>query len=75
MTCNVGGMERVLRMLVGLTVIVLGLRFRKWWGVFGAIPLVTGLAGFCPAYTMCSTEKSDTPLFSWGLCSSSKGAK
>jgi hypothetical protein len=24
--------------------------YQSWWGAAGAIPLLTALAGFCPAY-------------------------
>ncbi len=76
MTCNVGGFDRILRILVGLTVIVLGIRFKKWWGAFGAIPLLTGFAGFCPAYVFNGKSTGNGgPLFSWSLCNRSKGDK
>ena len=45
--------ERVLRVLVGLG--LLGLVFfgpKTAWGWIGILPLVTGLAGSCPAYTL-----------------------
>lgn len=45
--------ERVLRVLVGLG--LLGLVFfgpKTAWGWIGILPLVTGLVGSCPAYTL-----------------------
>lgn len=48
---NVGGIDRVLRVLVGL--VLLSLVFvgpQTPWGWIGIVPLVTGLFGFCPAY-------------------------
>ena len=45
--------ERVLRVLVGLG--ILSLVFvgpKSAWGLLGAIPLLTGLLGSCPAYTL-----------------------
>ena len=47
---NVGGLDRQFRIAFGLVVIALGLYFRSWWGALGAIPLLTGLAGWCPVY-------------------------
>lgn len=48
---NVGGIDRALRVLVGLS--LLSLVFvgpQTPWGWVGIVPLVTGLLGFCPAY-------------------------
>ena len=51
MTGNVGGIDRVLRILVGLG--LLSLLFvgpQTPWGWIGAVVLLTGLIGWCPAY-------------------------
>jgi hypothetical protein len=48
---NIGGVDRVLRIVVGLT--LLSLVFfgpRTLWGLLGLIPLATALIGNCPAY-------------------------
>jgi hypothetical protein len=50
MKANVGGMDRVFRIVVGVVVIALGVYFRSWWGALGAIPLLTGLVRWCPVY-------------------------
>jgi hypothetical protein len=53
MTKNVGGIDRTLRILVGLGLIAaaatgtVGL-----WGYLGVVPLLTGLVGWCPPYAM-----------------------
>jgi hypothetical protein len=58
MTCNVGGIDRVLRIIVGLVLISLvfiGDRIigqNVVWGWIGVVPLVTGIFKFCPAYTL-----------------------
>ncbi len=51
MTANVGSWDRILRVILGL--VLLSLVFvgpKTLWGLVGLIPLLTGLAGFCPAY-------------------------
>ena len=51
MNCNVGGVDRVLRVVVGIG--LLSLVFvgpQTAWGWIGVVPLLTGLFGFCPAY-------------------------
>ena len=50
---NVGNVDRTLRIVVGL--ILIGLVFfgpMTPWGWVGLVPLLTGLAGRCPAYTL-----------------------
>lgn len=51
MTSNVGNIERILRVLVGLGLISLVFVGPQTpWGWVGLIPLVTGLVSFCPLY-------------------------
>ena len=47
---NVGGIDRALRIIVGLAVIGWGVYAQSWWGAIGLIPLLTGVIGWCPAY-------------------------
>ncbi len=53
MKINLGTLDRVLRILVGL--VLLGLVFAGSigaWGWIGVVPLATGLFRFCPLYTV-----------------------
>ena len=53
MKTNVGGIDKVLRILVGLGLLSLVLFLdgsARWWGLVGIVPLFTGLFGVCPAY-------------------------
>ncbi len=50
MKANVGGFDRVLRALVGLSLLGAGLYFKSWWGLIGLVPLFTAIFRFCPAY-------------------------
>ncbi len=53
MTANVGTLDRVLRVLVGLVLIVLAATGTVGlWGYVGIVPLLTGLFRFCPLYTV-----------------------
>jgi hypothetical protein len=55
MKANVGGIDRVLRVLVGIGLLALVFVLEgdaRWWGLVGIVPLATGLARFCPAYTL-----------------------
>ncbi|GAA0582243.1 DUF2892 domain-containing protein [Caenispirillum bisanense] len=51
MSQNVGGIDRILRIVVGLALIGLALAGQiGWWGYIGVVPLLTGVIGWCPAY-------------------------
>lgn len=53
MKMNVGGVDRILRIVVGLVLIGLTLAGQIGvWGWIGLLPLLTGLFRFCPAYTL-----------------------
>ena len=50
---NEGTIDRVLRVVVGLGLISLTfIGPHTPWGWVGVVPLATGLAGFCPLYTL-----------------------
>lgn len=50
MKCNVGSIDRLVRIIMGLLIAILGVIFDSWWGLVGLVPLATGLFQFCPAY-------------------------
>ena len=53
MKSNVGGIDKVLRIVVGAGLIgatVAG--FLPVWGYIGVVPLLTGLLGWCPLYPL-----------------------
>jgi uncharacterized membrane protein YfcA len=53
MKLNVGGIDRILRIVVGLALIGATLAgMIGVWGWIGVVPLLTGIFKFCPAYTM-----------------------
>ena len=47
---NVGSIDRLLRIILGLIIAILGVVFDSWWGLVGIIPLATGIFQFCPFY-------------------------
>jgi hypothetical protein len=53
MKTNVGGIDRVLRIVIGLALIALTLTGAIGaWGWIGLVPLATAAMGFCPLYTV-----------------------
>jgi hypothetical protein len=61
---NEGSVDRALRVMAGLAVISLVFVGPKTpWGWVGLVPLLTGLIGWCPLYTLlginsCGVKKS-----------------
>lgn len=54
MKANVGGVDKVLRIVAGVALLGLGLAgvLPLWVGLIGIVPLATGLMGWCPAYLL-----------------------
>ncbi len=50
---NVGNVERLIRILIGVALIAIVFVGPKTvWGWIGVIPLLTGLIGWCPPYAL-----------------------
>ena len=64
MKVNVGNVDRIVRIAVGLALIGLAIAGAIGpWGYIGIVPLLTGFMRVCPAYSLlgintCSTAKS-----------------
>jgi hypothetical protein len=53
MTRNVGGIDRMLRITVGLALIAAAATGTLGpWAYVGVVPLLTGLLGWCPPYAL-----------------------
>ena len=49
---NIGQLDRLMRVFLGLALIVFAAVMNQPWAYLGIVPLVTGLAGHCPAYRL-----------------------
>ncbi len=52
MKTNMGSVDRVVRIILGLAILALGLIFHSWWGLIGILPILTALVGWCGLYTV-----------------------
>lgn len=53
MKANVGGIDRIARIIVGLALIALSATGTVGvWGWIGVVPLLTGLIRWCPLYPL-----------------------
>ena len=50
MTKNVGSIDRIIRVILGVALLVWGYMAGNWLGAIGIVPLFTALVGWCPAY-------------------------
>ena len=53
MTPNVGGIDKILRTVVGLALIAATVMGQlPVWGYIGIVPVLTGVFRFCPVYPL-----------------------
>lgn len=62
MKANVGGMDRLTRIALGLALVAWALIDGPAWAWIGLVPLATGAFGYCPPYA----------LLGWSTCSVKK---
>jgi len=61
---NVGGMDKIFRIVLGVVILIIGWLYHSWCGLIGIVPLLTGLMNRCPAYmplgiSTCKTKKAE----------------
>ena len=64
MKSNVGGIDKVLRMVAGVALVGWAIAGGPVWAWIGVVPLATGALGWCPAYPLlgmntCPMKKED----------------
>jgi Protein of unknown function (DUF2892) len=62
MTRNVGGIDRILRITLGIVLVGLAATGTiGWWGWLGFVLLATGAMGWCPPYALLNFNTCKTP--------------
>ncbi|WP_243382409.1 YgaP family membrane protein [Geothrix alkalitolerans] len=59
MKMNIGGTDKVVRILAGLVLLSLLFLLKgnaRWFGLLGLVPLATAFLGFCPLYTLVGVD-------------------
>ena len=49
---NVGSVDQIVRIVIGLAIGVAGIMYQSWWGLVGIVPVTTALLNFCPFYPL-----------------------
>jgi hypothetical protein len=52
MVRNVGNLDRIIRIILGVVIFVLGIAAQSWLALLAVIPLGTALVGWCPLYRL-----------------------
>ena len=60
MSKNVGGIDRIIRVVAGVALLGWGYVEQNWLGAIGLVPLLTAAIGFCPAYAPFGIKTSKT---------------
>ncbi len=47
---NVGSIDRLIRIILGLAIIAAGIIYSSWWGLLGVVLLLTGVFRSCLLY-------------------------
>ena len=50
MKVNVGTIDRVARVIIGIAIVGAGIFYQSAWGAIGLVPVFTAAFGFCPVY-------------------------
>jgi hypothetical protein len=60
---NIGNVDRMIRIILGLVILSLLIFLNgnlRYLGLIGLIPLITGIAGYCPIYTLFKISTNKT---------------
>ncbi len=57
---NMGKIDKVLRIVIGLGLLAFAVTTGNWIGYIGIIPIVTALIGWCPLYSILKIDTGCT---------------
>lgn len=52
MQCNVGSIDRIIRLVAGIGIAIGGVIFESYWGLIGVVLLATAVFRYCPLYPL-----------------------
>ena len=50
MNKNIGKIDKALRIVIGIAIIVAGVAYNSWLGAIGIVPILTAIISWCPLY-------------------------
>lgn len=60
---NMGTLDKTLRVLLGIAIILFGANNNSVWGVMGIIPIIATQVGVCPLYTLLGVNTCPSESF------------
>jgi hypothetical protein len=63
---NIGPTDRIIRLILGVIIIIIGAIFNSLWGLVGVLVFLTGIIGWCGLYKLfgistCKIKDQETP--------------
>ncbi|HET6225549.1 MAG TPA: DUF2892 domain-containing protein [Bacteroidia bacterium] len=49
---NIGRIDRIARIFIGMLIILIGAYYKSIWGILGMVPIITSQIGVCPLYSL-----------------------
>lgn len=53
---NVGYLDSVLRVILGVIIVTAGFYYNTYWGLLGLILVISGAVSYCPVYRILGME-------------------
>ncbi len=53
MNKNIGKIDTIIRIIVGISIGAWGIYAKNWFGLVGIVPILTAFIKFCPLYLRC----------------------
>ena len=50
MNQNIGKVDKIIRIVIGVALIIWGVMVPSWLGLIAVVPLFTAIIGWCPLY-------------------------
>lgn len=62
MKCNVGSIDRILRLVAGIGIAIVGVITESYWGLIGVVLMATAIFRLCPIYLLLGINTSKKEL-------------
>ncbi|MFP4546893.1 MAG: DUF2892 domain-containing protein [Fidelibacterota bacterium] len=59
MKSNIGEIDKIIRIVIGLAAIAVGFYYKSVWGMLGIIPILTALTGRCGLYVPLNIDTTE----------------
>ena len=62
---NVGKVDMIIRLIIGVVIASFGVVYQSWWGLLALLPFLTAFINYCPFYSVlgcrtCSDKEAKT---------------